>query len=211
MLGYAPISPYVNTVDNHFHGYKMWGIGTGKMTARLFFALWPSADTATQISAWTEDAHALVGGRRMRADTLHLTLAFLGTTAQDRIDALVSAVQTWPAVQLEQVVLQRFGRFLGPKVVWAGPAAGHTPHTQWLNELHDTLWQRLEALGWPRPDTVFRPHVSLLRKAGEGDVNLLQRPELRWTPERCVLVASTPLEGKSSYQVLAQLPAIQGQ
>lgn len=159
--------------------------------------------------AWSEDAHALVGGRCMRVDTLHMTLAFLGNTAPDRIDALVAAVQTWPAVQLDHVVLQRFGRFVGPKVVWAGPAGGRTLHTQWLTELHDALWQRLEALGWPRPDTVFRPHVSLLRNAGDGDVSVLQRPELHWMPERCVLVASTPLEGKSSYRVLAQLPVIQ--
>ena len=156
--------------------------------------------------AWTEEAHALVGGRCMRADTLHLTLAFLGNTPEDRVDALVPAVQTWPAIPSGQVVLQRFGRFAGPKVVWAGPVADSVQHTQWLKELHDTFWQRLEDLGWSRPDAAFRPHVSLLRKAGDGDVSLLQRPELAWTPERCVLVASTPMEGKSSYRVLAQLP-----
>jgi 2'-5' RNA ligase len=72
--------------------------------------------------------------------------------------------------------------------------------------LYDALWGRLEERGWERPPGVFRPHVSLLRKAQPGDVSVLQRPPLTWTPAGCVLVASQPREGGSHYQVLARMP-----
>ena len=51
---------------------------------RLFFAYWPSAETAQALMDWVRRAHALYGGRMMRSDTLHLTLAFLGQTEPER-------------------------------------------------------------------------------------------------------------------------------
>src|SRR5690606_7323542 len=52
---------------------------------RVFFALWPDARTAAVLSGWAQDAHAMCGGRIMRPDTLHLTLAFLGMVPHARV------------------------------------------------------------------------------------------------------------------------------
>ncbi|MGB6102216.1 MAG: RNA 2',3'-cyclic phosphodiesterase, partial [Pusillimonas sp.] len=142
---------------------------------RIFFALWPSEADAAGIMAWAHDAQAAFGGRIMRADTLHLTLAFLGSTPADRVDELVRAVPSWPA-PVGAIVLRRFGRFTGPRIVWAGPGASETDRVAWLDRLHDVLWDRLRTLGWARPEGVFRPHVSLLRKAGPGEPAALRRP-----------------------------------
>lgn len=172
---------------------------------RIFFGLWPSEDDAARIMAWANDAHAAFGGRIMRADTLHLTLAFLGSTPADRVDALVQAAPSWPA-PVGPIVLQRFGRFAGPRIVWAGPGADDTGRLAWLDQLHDSLWSRLELMGWPRPKNAFRPHVSLLRKAQPGDPAVLRRAPLAWTPAQCVLVASQPADSGSYYQVLASMP-----
>lgn len=174
-----------------------------RSSRRLFFALWPSATDAERMMAWVHDAHNAVGGRMMRVDTLHLTLAFLGNTPLDRVQALVQAVPSWPA-PVAPVTLRRFGRFAGPRVVWAGPETQDSP--SWLSHLHDDLWCRLLAMGWQRPDGQFRPHVSLLRKAGPGELAALHRPPLIWMPDQCVLVASQPTEGGSTYQVLARMP-----
>jgi 2'-5' RNA ligase len=172
---------------------------------RIFFGLWPSAETAAQIMEWAHDAHAVFGGRVMRPETLHLTLAFLGGTPAARVSELIQAAPQWRA-SVGSIALRRFGRFARPRIVWAGPAEGDEQGADWLDLLYDDLWTRLEDMGWPRPDMVFRPHVSLLRKAGPGDVQVLKRPPIVWTPERCVLVASTPSEGGSHYTELARLP-----
>lgn len=177
----------------------------GQAPLRVFFGLWPSAETAARIMEWAHAAHALFGGRVMRPETLHLTLAFLGATPAARVAELARAAASWQ-VHVGPMALSRFGRFAGPRIVWAGPGQDDARHLDWLHTLHDSLWTHLEEMGWERPDMAFRPHISLLRKAEPGDVQGLQRPPIVWTPERCVLVASTPGEGGSFYRELARLP-----
>jgi 2'-5' RNA ligase len=172
---------------------------------RLFFGLWPSAATADEIMAWALDAHALCGGRMMQAEALHMTLAFLGNTPEDKVHELVQAAPGW-TVPVGTLQLKRFGRFAGPRVVWAGPSSEDGERVPWLDDAYASLWSHLEGAGWERPASVFRPHVSLLRKAGPCELDVLSRPALSWTPEQCVLVASRPAEGGSRYEILVRLP-----
>lgn len=172
---------------------------------RLFIGLWPDDTALTELSAWAHDAQARCGGRIMRAPDMHLTLSFLGQADGDQAEALAKAAVQWP-VRMQPFQLTRFGMFERARVVWAGPAE-HDP-LPWLFSLYDTLWSKLEGMGWRRPDTVFRPHVSLLRSARHCDVTVLHRPPVLVRPQRCVLVASRPDGSSSNYQVLAQLPAL---
>lgn len=171
---------------------------------RLFFALWPSAAAADQIMAWASDAHALCGGRIMRPETLHMTLAFLGNTPADATQRLVQEASGW-VVPVGTLQLKRFGRFPGPRVVWAGPSSDDSERVPWLDDAYRTLWSYLQDAGWPPSESTFRPHVSLLRKAGACELDGLSRAPLTWTPEQCVLVASRPSVGGSRYEVLAEL------
>ncbi|MGB6008266.1 RNA 2',3'-cyclic phosphodiesterase [Castellaniella sp.] len=169
-------------------------------TRRLFFALWPDAGTVTELTGWARAAHDVCGGRRMRADTLHLTLAFLGDVAASRIPELV-ALSRAPRGPVGPLTLDHFGRFRGPRIVWAGPL---TP-APWLAALHRSLWRDLARLGFPQPAEPFRPHVSLLRHAGDGDLSLIPpRRPITWSDHRLVLVASAPRETGSYYQVLGE-------
>src|SRR5690606_32306650 len=59
--------------------------GGAEPTRRIFFGLWPSPDTAQEIMALAHEAHAECGARIMRAETLHLTLAFLGSTSPAKV------------------------------------------------------------------------------------------------------------------------------
>lgn len=171
---------------------------------RLFIGLWPDDAAVQELTTWAHDAHAVCGGRIMQPADLHLTLAFLGHTEPDRAAGLAQAVATWP-VKLEPLRLTRFGRFERARVVWAGPD-DHDP-LPWLHTLYATLWDRLVTMGWQPPETAFRPHISLLRRARSCDVSALHRPPITVYPQRCVLVASCPGEASSHYQILAQLPA----
>ncbi|MER1966691.1 RNA 2',3'-cyclic phosphodiesterase [Castellaniella sp. GW247-6E4] len=173
----------------------------GARPRRLFVALWPDPQTVRALSHPVARAHALYGGRPMRADTLHLTLAFLGPVPGDRIPPLCAMIRAWAPLGGE-LVLDRFGRFKGPRIVWVGPSE---PWPAWLGALHADLWAGLEDLGFPAAGEAFRPHVSLLRRAGPGDLATLGgvRPVV-WRPRRCVLVASTPRETGSYYEALAE-------
>ena len=48
------------------------------LTARVFFALWPTAAERGQLSVWQAPLKRLCGGRAMRGETLHNTLVFIG-------------------------------------------------------------------------------------------------------------------------------------
>jgi 2'-5' RNA ligase len=196
------------TIDRSFiavdamHDRPDWSSG-GAM--RLFFALWPDAGTVDRLMAWAREAQALCGGRIMRPETLHMTLAFLGETPADAARDLAREARGWN-VSLGSLVLSDCGRFKGPRIVWAGPSLAEG-RVGWLDALYDSLWSRLEQHGWSRPAGAFRPHVTLLRNAGPGETSLLDAPPLAWSPTRCVLVASRPQKGMTHYEVLASLPA----
>lgn len=179
------------------------GEATGR---RVFFALWPDDATVQALSGWAQRAHATFGGRVMRPDTLHLTLAFLGTVPHDRVAELVALLDE--AVLIGGTLrLDRYGRFRGPQIVWAGPSAP----APWLDALHGWLWRALARRGFGQPGEPFRPHVSLLRRTEPGDLDALPIPEpLEWTPRRCVLAASTPRPGGSFYEVLAECALASG-
>ncbi|RTZ43296.1 RNA 2',3'-cyclic phosphodiesterase [Candidimonas sp. SYP-B2681] len=181
------------------------GLTPSTATQRVFFAFWPSAEAADQIADWARHAHAVCGGRMMRPESLHMTLAFLGSIPVDKVTQLIQAAPAW-SIPVGTVELRHFGRFYGPRVVWLGPSIDDSDRIQWLDEAYATLWDHLEPLGWQRPASVFRPHVSLLRKAGAGDLTTLPQPNLRWTPVQCVLVVSRPSTNGSHYEVLARLP-----
>lgn len=172
---------------------------------RLFFAYWPSASKASEIVPWVSNAHALFGGRMMRTDTLHMTLAFLGQADGIATQRLVEACRNWTLPTGDSMVLSEPGRFRNAKVVWVGPAATGTPQLAWLFQAHERLWSYLAPLGWQSQDATYRPHVSLLRNAGPGEISDLKGPEVPWQPDRCVLVGSRPTEKGSRYTVLAEI------
>lgn len=174
-------------------------------TCRLFFALWPDADTARALHARARQAGTACGGRIMRLDTLHLTLAFLGSVDTGRIPALIGLLQAGRRTG-GTLVLDRFGHFRGPRIVWAGSSAP----TPWLHHLHDGLWNDIDALGIRRPDECFRPHVSLLRKVERSALPAWPAAQaITWQARRLVLVASAPRATGPHYERLGEqwLPA----
>lgn len=176
------------------------------MSCRLFFALWPDDATVRELTQWARQAHDLCGGRMMRPETLHLTLAFLGQVQEDRIPGLQALLRAQPWLG-GTLTLDRYGRFRGPRIVWAGPS----DFVPWLDRMHAALWRALGRLGFDAHEEPFRPHVSLLRHAGPQDVAALPKVRpLVWTPRRLVLMASTPHESGSCYREVAGCPLHEG-
>jgi 2'-5' RNA ligase len=58
---------------------------------RLFFALWPDAGLRARAAAALQRLTAADTGRPLRPDQLHVTLAFLGAVAADRVPLALAA------------------------------------------------------------------------------------------------------------------------
>jgi 2'-5' RNA ligase len=170
----------------------------------LFFALWPDAATVHRLQAWIDTARATCGGRAMRPDTLHLTLAFLGNVDAGLADSLAGETARRPLTP-GAFELSRYGAFRRPRVVYAGPDP-HAPAAAALAQAWNSLWDWVApASGLARPAESFVPHVTLLRDADTAQLPQESPAPLVWRYQRYVLVISE-FDGRARYRVLATSP-----
>lgn len=167
-------------------------------TARLFFALWPNAAVANELDQAAKRLHEMCGGRRTRAETIHLTLAFLGEVELDRVDELL-ALAGGIHVPSFTLRLTRFGWWPHNRIVWA--ASEETPRE--LAQLVDALQERLREAGFEFDAKPFVPHITLLRKAN-CKKNPLPAGEIEWRAEDFILVRSTLSESGAAYEVVGR-------
>ena len=164
-------------------------------TLRLFFALWPDDATREALNQAGKWLHQHWGGRRMRADTLHITLAFLGSTPAAQLDALFACAD---AVQTEafELVLEQAGYWRHNRIGWLGARQTPPQHV----ELVGTLNAALQAAGYSVDTRPHVPHVTLLRKSAGGEI-----PEclpVRWPIREFVLVKSVTESDGAHYEVM---------
>lgn len=172
--------------------------------ARVFFALWPDEPVRQALHRAAVDAAKRFGGRATRAETLHLTLAFIGDVALDRLPALHEAAA---GVECEAFAMRidRLGFWGHNRILWAGTSQ---PQRR-LGELVGQLGARLQAIGHGgaadagRP---FAPHVTLVRNVGDKRPELPALPQLEWACARFVLVRSRLSAAGSAYETLGQWP-----
>lgn len=162
---------------------------------RLFYALWP--DAAARAALQRLQGELSLTGRRVPAENLHITLAFLGDRPSAHLPLLGNILKSLPppALRLE---LNRLGYFRNSRIAWVGM---HTvPET--LTGLHDELIQALARSGdrYQAPGR-FVPHVTLARGATALPENAFE-PVL-WETSQLVLVRSILEPDGSRYQVLA--------
>jgi len=174
-------------------------------SVRVFFALWPNVAERTALAARQTPLRKLCGGRAMRPDTLHATLAFLGDVASHSLEALKLAAQE---VEGEEFALRLdSARYWGHNhIVYAAPSV--VPDA--LTQLVEHLEQRLSAHRFHFDRHVFKPHVTLLRHAQWSDEPLPEMPAVSWRAHEFVLVQSLRDERGARYEVLARFPLVRG-
>ncbi len=165
-------------------------------SSRLFFALWPAAELREQIAQRVQVGLRRGGGRPVRADNLHITLAFLGEVDAGRIDCVIQAADTVraPAFTLR---LERLGYWRRARVVWLGPPERHPEPPLVVAR----LWEALVPCGCEPESRPFFPHMSLTRKANRGPRARSIEP-LDWPVEEFALVSSRLFEDGVQYEVL---------
>lgn len=170
-------------------------------TLRLFFALWPDDATRGALDRAGKRLHQHWGGRPMRADTLHITLAFLGSTPVAQLDALVACADTVQTDPFE-LILDQAGYWRHNRIGWQGASQTPPQHLELVGALNATL----RAAGFAVDTRPHVPHVTLLRNSAGGKV-----PEcepVRWPIRDFVLVASRREADGMHYEVIRRWPLI---
>lgn len=138
---------------------------------RIFVAI-PVPDAAREAIVEVVDRVRLMAtpGERdvrwVRMDGLHVTLRFLGPTADDVIPKVAVAVDSvaarTPPIDLSVAGAGAFPYPDRPRALWVGIDAGKAD----LAAAAHVLDESLLPLGWPPEDRPFRAHLTLARSDG---------------------------------------------
>ena len=128
---------------------------------RLFVAIPLPPDLAAR--AFEILPASLPALRRVKAENLHLTLAFLGQTPDERLgDVTAAATGAAASVASFKLSFDRAGRFPErgrPRVVWLGIADG----AESVTELGEGVYAGLRSRGLRFDDRPLAPHLTLAR------------------------------------------------
>lgn len=158
---------------------------------RLFFALWPDGEVTRRLADAAGTLNIEGGGRFVRPQNYHLTLAFIGDVAESQLAVLQQIGRRMNASGFT-VVCDSFEFWMLPQVVVT--TAQETPAA-----LHD-LWARLnDALKLPR--VPLRAHVTLARKVAQASVLPAMSPII-WRATHFSLIRSDSGAPESAYTVV---------
>ncbi len=164
---------------------------------RVFFALWPDDTTRSALRFTTQRAVQASSGRPIAKGNLHLTVAFLGQLTAEGL-AKARAV---PPIQVGEfeITLDAVGVWPESKILWLAPM--EPPPA--LGELEAGLWDGLAESGFRTEERIYRPHVTLARRARAIDEVI---EPVRWPVRELALVESLPYGKNVHYEVLETWP-----
>lgn len=165
---------------------------------RLFFALWPDDAERRALAAAFGAALASTGGRAVPAQSLHLTLEFLGPVADAEFTSL-AAVGSAVVLPDESLVLDRLEWLRRAALLFAAPS---TPAAGLL-ALQAQLRQALKGRGFRVDSRPFRPHVTLARKVA-APPPAGYAACVAWSIRELALVESVATPAGSRYTPLAR-------
>jgi len=180
----------------------------------VFFALWPDEGLRKALVKVGGSLHALHGGRRMRPDSIHLTLVFVGQVDVRHIPDLLAMAG--------QQRVEGFTTLFDKAECWRHNhigclGAGETPEN--LLALVQALEGGLKALDIPFDRRPYKPHITLLRNADcrreeagperEGKAKNTPAPEaVAWPARDFVLVKSSLRPEGALYEELGRWPLL---
>ena len=176
--------------DSHFPNARL----------RCFVACWPDETTRYRLDRIAQDVVGRTpGARRVRAENLHLTLAFIGELPQPKARESADAVRDL-AVEPFDWRIDHTGRFERAHVLWAGG-----PPEPRLEQLAERVRSQLRALQIRFETKQFAAHVTLLRdlpsRPPAGPVDAIE--PFVWPVRSAVLLVSTrDAQGATCYRPL---------
>lgn len=169
-------------------------------SARLFFAVWPSPRVRRRLQDIALQHLGAYGGRLERAESLHLTLLFLGTVERARLELLMQAAARI-SFRPFTFRLQRLACWKHNHIGYAAPQAA----VEELEQLAGALQQEVAHAGFSFDRREFAPHVTLLRKIVHP-VASLPVAAIAWRVKEFALVESGTSDQGGRYRTLATWP-----
>ena len=138
---------------------------------RLFIALDIPQNVRERISAYVERVRPLCPDARwVRVEGVHITLKFIGEIQDARVPEVSKTLAGIKARPFD-VKFDNVGFFPSPKsprVFWIGVHAGEE-----LPRLAEAVSEALAAIGIPREDKSYSPHLTLARAGSRGNLKEL--------------------------------------
>jgi len=169
-------------------------------TRRVFFALCPDARARAGLGQAARRMHRASHGQRTRDDSIHLTLAFVGTVNAEKLARLLlppAEVFTSAFV----LTLDEWGCWARNGIGWAAPS--QIPEA--LHGLALNLEGWLRGAGFELEHRPFSPHVTLVRKAQCPPLPDSMAP-VAWRVEEFALIQSHARPGGTRYETLRAWP-----
>jgi RNA 2',3'-cyclic 3'-phosphodiesterase len=133
---------------------------------RLFLALDIDAAIRERIARFVEGVREFAPDARwVRAESLHITLKFIGEKPQEWVDGLKQSLPSVHGAPFD-VALRSYGFFpspTAPRVFWIGISAPDA-----LAKLASDIDHVTAQLGIPREEHAFSPHLTLARGGKTG-------------------------------------------
>jgi len=164
---------------------------------RLFFAFWPDDNIRHQCC---EVMHKIPQGlqKSVKPNNLHVTLLFLGCVTCEQEAAITIAAAGININSKMSLVFDRLS-------FWKKPGVLCLTSTYFDSEIV-TLVEQLQAIaghtGIQIEERMFKPHITLARKAGQS-VNVEFSP-ITWRAEDFCLVESCSLADGVEYRVIGR-------
>lgn len=172
---------------------------------RLFLGFAPTAAEKTSLLKLQQaceqaDEQSGPGLKKVTAANLHLTLAFLGQVTAKQQRDLLAAIPGLPLKHF-RVRLEHLCFWPGPKIL----CLTGTAEDPALMALAKAAQQLADDLGLHSSEYDYRPHITLMRRAGNLP-KLEHIPTLDFTPSELQLYESLSTPTGVEYRILASWP-----
>jgi 2'-5' RNA ligase len=167
--------------------------------ARVFFALWPDAISLAHYTREAKRLHAQLGGRRTRAETIHLTLVFIGSVRRDDIPVLMAAADSVRGRAFD-LVFDQAHCWRHNRIGYLAPST--TP--EGLSSLVAALERALNASEVKFDQRPYKAHLTLVRQGNcQGMKETMVTDPITWPVTEFVLMESVLGPAGASYTRLA--------
>jgi 2'-5' RNA ligase len=181
---------------------------SGAPSRRLFFALWPDGTQRAALVRATDKTVHHSGGRPVPESNLHVTLTFLGSVPEPRLDEL-SVIARRTAATFSRdgvplvVTLEGFDYWAKPQVltVLERGKETHRAPASGVGELARILTTETAAAGFSPDLKPFRAHVTVARKVARAPRSSEMR-KVPWSFDAFALVESRTLAEGPVYSVV---------